>query len=61
MVVMNIYQNKYLIIFFIQTAIYYDLSTEKNTLYSVDLNLHNDASWKQESIWFQADNQRIGM
>ena len=61
MVVMNIYQNKYLIIFFIQTAIYYDLSTEKNTLYSVDLNLYNDASWKQESIWFQADNQRIGM
>ena len=32
-----------------------------NTLYSVELNLNNDASWKQESIWFQADNQRIGM
>ena len=61
MVVMNIYQNKYLIIFFIQTAIYYDLSTEKNTLYSVDLNLHNDASWKQESIWFQTGDQTIGM
>ena len=36
-------------------------SEDKNTLYSVDLNLYNDASWKQESIWFQADNQRIGM
>jgi hypothetical protein len=36
-------------------------STDKNTLYSVDLNLYNDASWKQESTWFQADNQRIGM
>ena len=32
-----------------------------NTLYSVDLNLNNDASWKQESIWFQSGDQRIGM
>ena len=32
-----------------------------NTLYSVDLNLNNDASWKQESFWFQSDDQRIGM
>ena len=61
MVVMNINQNKYLIIFFIQTAIYYDLSTEKNTLYSVDLNLNNEEIWKQEHIWFQSEDQRIGM
>ena len=33
----------------------------KNTLYSVDLNLYNDANWKQESIWFQAGDQMIGM
>ena len=32
----------------------------KNTLYSVDLNLYNDASWKQENTWFQADDQSIG-
>ena len=61
MVVMNIYQNKYLIIFFIQTAIYYDLSKEKNTLYSVDLNLNNEAIWKQEHVWFQSEYQSIGM
>ena len=36
-------------------------STDKNILYSVGLNLYNDASWKQESTWFQADNHRIGM
>ena len=36
-------------------------SKNKNTLYSVNLNLNNDASWKQESIWFQADDQWIGM
>ena len=29
------------------------------TLYSVDLNLNNDATWKQESIWFQSED--IGM
>ena len=29
-----------------------------NTLYSVDLNLNNDASWKQESTWF---DQEFGM
>ena len=33
----------------------------KNTLYSVDLNLYKDANWKQESIWFQAGDQMIGM
>ena len=33
----------------------------KNTLYSVDLNLYNDASWKQQSIWFHVEDQRIGM
>ena len=31
------------------------------TLYSVDLNLNNDASWKQESTWFQSEDQTIGM
>ena len=33
---------------------------DKSTLYSVDLNLYNDASWKQENTWFQADDQSIG-
>ena len=33
----------------------------KNTLYSIDLNFDNDASWKQESTWFQSEGQRIGM
>ena len=33
----------------------------KNKLYSVDLNLYKDASWKQESIWFRSDDQTIGM
>ena len=32
-----------------------------NTLYSVDLNLNNDASWRQESTWFQSEDQDIGM
>ena len=32
-----------------------------NTLYSVDLNLNNDAIWKQESIWFQSADEIIGM
>ena len=33
----------------------------KNTLYSVDVNLNNDSSWKKESTWFQSEDQRIGM
>ena len=53
-----------LIIFFIQTAkIYHDLSnltTDKYTLYSVDLNLNNEAIWKQEYIWSQSEDQSIG-
>ena len=49
-----------LLICFIQTANYYDLSTAKNTLYSVDLNLNNEAIWKQEHIWFQSEDQSIG-
>ena len=49
-----------LIIFFIQTAIDYYLSRGKNTLYSVDLNLNNEEIWKQEHIWFQSEDQRIG-
>ena len=32
-----------------------------NTLYSVDLNLNHDASWRQESTWFQFQDQDIGM
>ena len=64
MVVMNLVQNEYylvcLLIFFIQTANYHDLSTVKNTLYSVDLNLNNEAIWKQEHIWFQSEDQSIG-
>ena len=36
-------------------------STDKNTLFSVDLNLYNEANWKQESIWFQSEDQIIGM
>ena len=50
-----------LIIFYIQTAISYGMSTDKNTLYSVDLNLNNEAIWKQEHIWFQSKDQSIGM
>ena len=38
-----------------------EFSKDTYTLYSVDLNLNNDASWKQESIWFQSEDQRIGM
>ena len=64
MVVMNLVQNECylacLLIFFIQTANYHDLSTVKNTLYSVDLNLNNEAIWKQEHIWFQSEDQSIG-
>ena len=34
-----------------------------STLYLVDLNSNNDASWKQESTttWFQSEDQEIGM
>ena len=42
-------------------VVFNSFSKNKNTLYSVNLNLYNDASWKQESIWFQADDQWIGM
>ena len=35
------------------------LSKGLNTLYSVDLNLNHDASWRQESTWFQLED--IGM
>ena len=49
---------------FIHTANYdseISSATDKNILYSVDLNLPNDASWKQESIWFHSVDQSIGM
>ena len=39
----------------------YNTFLHKNTLYSVDLNLNNDSSWKKESTWFQSEDQRIGM
>ena len=37
------------------------ISKGLNTLYSVNLNLNNDASWRQESTWFQLEAQEIGM
>ena len=36
-------------------------ATDKSTLYSVDINSNNYASWKQESIWFHSVDQSIGM
>ena len=33
----------------------------KSTLYSLDLNLNDNASWKKESTWFDSDDQSIGM
>ena len=41
--------------------VFNSFSKDKNTLYSVDLNLYNDACWKEESIWFQVEDQIIGM
>ena len=32
----------------------------KNILYSVDI-MNNNATWKQESTWFQSEGQKIGM
>ena len=37
------------------------ISRGLNTLYSVDLNLNHDASWRQESTWFQLEDEEIGM
>jgi hypothetical protein len=37
------------------------ISKGLNTLYSVKLNLNNDASWRQDSTWFQLGDQEIGM
>ena len=36
-------------------------ATDKSTLYSVDINSNNYASWNQESIWFHSVDQSIGM
>ena len=33
----------------------------KSTLYSLDLNLNDNASWKKESTWFDSADQSIGM
>ena len=35
--------------------------TAKYMLYSVDLNLNYNASWKKESTWFDSADQSIGM
>ena len=35
--------------------------TTKSTLYSLDLNLNHNASWKKESTWFDSADQSIGM
>ena len=35
--------------------------TTKSSLYSLDLNLNHNASWKKESTWFDSADQSIGM
>ena len=49
----------------IQTANYHpdtSSATDKSTLYSIDINSNNYASWKQESLWFHSvDQSTIGM
>ena len=35
--------------------------TTKSTLYSLDLNLNDNASWKKASTWFDSVDQSIGM
>ena len=35
--------------------------TTKSTLYSLDLNLNHNTSWKKESTWFDSADQSIGM
>ena len=35
--------------------------TTKSTLYSLDINLNHNASWKKESTWFDSADQSIGM
>ena len=40
-------------------VVFNEFQKNMKTLYSVDLNLNNDATWKQESIWFQSED--IGM
>ena len=48
----------------IQTANYHpdtSSATDKSTLYSIDINSNNYASWKQESIWFHSVDKSIGM
>ena len=34
--------------------------TTKSALYSLDLNLNHNASWKKESTWFDSADQSIG-
>ena len=35
--------------------------TTKSALYSHDLNLNQNVSWKKESTWFDSADQSIGM
>ena len=51
-----------LIIILIQTGIYHDVFslTAKYTLYSVDLDLSDNVSWKIESTWFDSAEKEIG-
>ena len=52
-----------LIIILIQTGIHHDVFslTAKYTLYSVDIDLSDNVSWKIESTWFDSAEQEIGM
>ena len=51
-----------LTILLIQTVSYHvSPVTIKSTLYSLDLNLNHNASWKKESTWFDSADQSIGM
>ena len=51
-----------LIILLTQIVNYYDSPmTTKSTIYSLDLNLNDIASWKKESTWFDSADQSIGM
>ena len=41
--------------------VYNEFSNSLTTLYTIDLNLNHDASWRQESTWFQLEDKEIGM
>ena len=51
-----------LTVLLIQTVSYHvSPVTIKSTLYSLDLNLNDNESWKKESTWFDSADQSIGM